>query len=127
MSKLIQHRREARDLPAKITSYVVGLILSVLLTLLAYAAVVNQLWEMTILMWIIVGLAIVQLVVQLVFFLHLGQEKGTSWKMLTFWFAAMVVIILVLGSLWIMYHLNYNMMDMDAMKQGTDLHTHKGF
>jgi cytochrome o ubiquinol oxidase operon protein cyoD len=62
-------------------------------------------------------IAVIQLVVQLVFFLHLGQ--GNRWKTITFVFAGLVVLIVVVGSIWIMHNLDYNMMHMspDQMVQ----------
>lgn len=127
MTKIVQSSREAHDLPARISSYVSGFILSVVLTLFSYFAVTNQLWDNNWLIFIITGLAVVQLVVQLIFFLHLGSEKGNSWKLVTFWFAVLVVGILVVGSLWIMFNLNYNMMDMTPPEQAEYMHDNEGF
>jgi len=52
----------------------------------------------------------VQLIVQMVFFLHIG--RGSHWKAVTFVFTAIFVLIVVVGTIWIMNNLNYNMMDM---------------
>jgi cytochrome o ubiquinol oxidase operon protein cyoD len=106
MSPKLDHHHS----PAKYISYVVGFVLSIATTLLAYFFVVNQLWPAEVLMYIVLGIAIVQLVIQLVFFLHLG--RGNRWKVLTFLFAVLVVLVVVIGSLWIMHHLDYNMMKM---------------
>lgn len=59
---------------------------------------------------IILSLAIVQMIVQLVFFLHIGEEIKPRWKLLSLLFGIMVVAIIFIGSLWIMYNLDYNMM-----------------
>jgi cytochrome o ubiquinol oxidase operon protein cyoD len=74
---------------------------------------------------VIVGLAIIQLFVQLFFFLHLGEESKPRWNLMVLLFAAMVVIIVVFGSLWIMNNLNYNMMP--DMNNKTELQDQKGF
>ena len=50
-----------------------------------------------------------QFFTQLLFFLHLGRETKPRWKLLVFLFMTMIVAILVFGSLWIMYNLNYHM------------------
>ena len=63
----------------------------------------------------IIFLAVVQLVVQLVFFLHLGRERQPRWNLLAFAFMAIVLLILVLGSLWIMNNLNYHMTQTDML------------
>lgn len=95
---------------AKITSYVVGFIGSIMLTLIAYFLVVAHTLPTGWLVFIIASLAIVQFVVQLVFFLHLGRGAKTKDRLLVFLFMLMVVLIVVVGSLWIMENLNYRMM-----------------
>lgn len=90
-------------------SYIAGFVLSVGLTLAAYALVVQGSLTGNALLAAVVGLALMQLVVQLVFFLHLGRGTQARWNLLVFWFALIVVIILVFGSLWIMQNLNYHM------------------
>lgn len=93
-----------------LTSYIIGFVLSIVLTFLAYILVVNHILEGASLVATIVGLAIIQLFVQLFFFLHLGKESKPRWNLLMFAFALSVVIIIVFGSLWIMNNLDYNMM-----------------
>jgi len=96
-------------------SYIIGFVLSIILTLCAYLPVVyhvnshhENLSHITIL-FIILPLAFVQLFVQLLFFLHLGQEEKPRWKlsMLVSFFS--IVLIVIVASIWIMQHLNYNM------------------
>lgn len=55
-------------------------------------------------------LASVQLVVQLLFFLHLGEESKPRWKLLSLIFALIILGIIVFGSLWIMFDLQSRMM-----------------
>jgi len=91
-------------------SYTIGFILSVILTLIPFAIVVKGLLSGWLLVGMLVAFAIGQLLVQLVFFLHLGKGSGSRWNIIMFLFMAMVVIIIVVGSLWIMANLDYNMM-----------------
>jgi cytochrome o ubiquinol oxidase operon protein cyoD len=91
-------------------SYISGFILSVLLTITAYLAVTHHSGASKGLVALLLALAVIQLAVQLVFFLHLGRESKPRWKSMAFGFMLLVVLIVVLGSLWIMYHLNYHMM-----------------
>lgn len=98
-----------------ILPYVTGFVLAVVLTLLAYNAVVNHMWTGTTLVAIIISLAIAQLIVQLVFFLHFGRGKDARWNMATFFFMMIILTILVGGTLWIMDNLNYNMMPSGKM------------
>lgn len=108
---------------SRVLSYVIGFVSSIILTLVAYILVVNHVMSGAGLVAVIVGLAIIQLFVQLFFFLHLGEESKPRWNLMALLFAAMVVIIVVFGSLWIMNNLNYNMMpDMNK-----DIQEQKGF
>lgn len=92
-----------------LTSYVTGFVLSIAFTLLAYSVVVNHWLSGTAAIAVVVIVAIAQLLVQLFFFLHLGQGKNAHWNVLLLSFALIVIIIVVFGSIWIMNHLNYNM------------------
>jgi cytochrome o ubiquinol oxidase operon protein cyoD len=91
-------------------TYSAGFGLSVILTLLAFWVVSAKLYTPAFTVGIIVTLAIIQLFVQLLFFLHLGDETKPRWRLTTLGFGLLVVVIVVFGSLWIMEHLNYNMM-----------------
>jgi cytochrome o ubiquinol oxidase operon protein cyoD len=92
------------------TSYVIGFVSSIVLTIIAYFLVVNRTisnrWALT----IVIGfLAIIQCIVQLRLFLHLGSEAKPKLRLLVFGFMLTVVLILVGGSIWIMYNLNNRM------------------
>lgn len=104
--------RHADNHPS-LATYVVGFILSLLLTLAAYFSVTTKAVTGDGLVAIIVGLAIAQLLVQLVFFLHLGRESRPRLNLTMFAFMLLVVGIVVIGSLWIMHNLDYNMMPKD--------------
>lgn len=100
------------------TKYIIGFLLSLGLTLLAYAIVVLDLlsaWAVGVLL----VLAVAQMIVQLVYFLHLGEEVGPRLKLLSFVFMEVILLIIVVGSLWIMNHLNYNMMEMSPDEKET--------
>ena len=97
-----------------LAGYLAGFGLSLLLTLLAFYLVSHRGAKPSVLthrflIITIVVLAIVQLFVQLLFFLHLDRESKPRWNLLVASFAAIVVLILVIGSLWIMNNLNYHM------------------
>lgn len=113
-----------RHSPVPYFSYVVGFVLSVVTTLIAYFFVVNELWPKEVLTYVVLGIAVVQLVVQMVFFLHIG--RGTRWKTLTFAFTAIIVLILVIGSIWVMDNLNYNMMHMSPDEMHQYMSEHEG-
>lgn len=105
---------ETRNIAPKthgtLLSYSVGFALSIILTLAAYVSVVNKSQNARTVVIIIVGLAIAQLLTQLLFFLHLGRESKPRLRLVVFLFMTLVLGILVIGSLWIMDNLDYNMM-----------------
>ncbi|WP_233843776.1 cytochrome o ubiquinol oxidase subunit IV [Dyella sp. 2HG41-7] len=55
-------------------------------------------------------LAAVQIVVHMVYFLHLNAKSENGWNMLALIFTIVLVVITLSGSIWVMYHLNQNMM-----------------
>lgn len=97
------------DATATLRSYVIGFIWSIGLTLIAYGLVVYRTFSPALLVAAVIGLALIQFLIQLLFFLHLGRETKPRWKLFVFLFMVMVVAILVFGSLWIMNNLNYRM------------------
>ena len=96
--------------------YVVGFGLSLALTIAAYLVVQIHLRSGHVVptdskvLAILSLLAIVQLFVQLIFFLHLNRESKPRLNSLILMFAALVVVIIVGGSIWIMGNLNYHNM-----------------
>ena len=90
-------------------SYVSGYTLSITLTLVAYLLAVHRHFSNFVIISSIVALALIQFIIQLVFFLHLGKETRPRWKLFVFVFMILVVLILVFGTLWIMNNLNYRM------------------
>ena len=62
-------------------------------------------------------LAIAQMGVHLVFFLHITTGPDNTNNVLALAFGVLIVLLLIVGSLWIMYHLNHNMMPMDRIMQ----------
>ena len=91
--------------------YIIGFLSALVLTLAAYGLVVGQVFTGTMLIAAIVVLAAVQLIVQLVCFLHFGS-KGADARLqqAAFYLMLIILVIIVGGSLWIMANLNYNMM-----------------
>jgi len=105
-------------------SYTTGFILSISLTLAAYFLVVNHGLAGGALILTILGLAVVQLTVQLLFFLHLGRESKPRWNFLVFGMMVLIVVIVAGGSLWIMKNLNYR--TMTPAETNTYLRDHEG-
>ena len=91
-------------------TYVWGFILSLALTLVAYALVVQHGVALPILVAVIVVAALAQFAVQIICFFHLGQGSASRERLVILGFAVLIVTILVSGSLWIMFSLNNRMM-----------------
>jgi cytochrome o ubiquinol oxidase subunit IV len=90
--------------------YQKGFVLSIILTLIAFFIVAGTSLSGWFLDLTIVFIGFVQVIIQLIFFLHLGEEPRPQLNLHFFFFMALVVIIVVLGSLWIIYNLNYRVM-----------------
>lgn len=61
---------------------------------------------------VVMGLAAVQVVVHMVYFLHMNSRSEGGWTLLALLFTVLLVAIVLSGSLWVMYHLDHNMMPM---------------
>lgn len=107
-----------------VIKYVIGFTSSLILTLIAFWLVIQHVDNNhqggpshEFILVSIVSLAIVQLIVQLYFFLHLGHESKPRWNLIVALFMVLVLVIVVFGSLWIMDNLHYNMMGPEETKE----------
>ncbi|TCV94396.1 cytochrome o ubiquinol oxidase subunit IV [Biostraticola tofi] len=91
-------------------SYLIGFVLSVILTLIPFLMVMNGSASKGVLLAVLVICAVVQIVVHLIYFLHLDSSSEQQWNLVALIFAVLIIAILVVGSLWIMWYLNYNLM-----------------
>jgi len=87
--------------------YIWGFLVSLLLTLSAYLLVVKRLFAGKILAFIIISLGLIQMIAQLRYFFHLGHESKPRFNLLMFLFMALILVVVVFGSLWIMYSLKH--------------------
>jgi cytochrome o ubiquinol oxidase operon protein cyoD len=97
-------------------SYFAGFVFSIVLTLIPYWIVVNDNLSGDSLLLAIMGYAFLQVVVQMVFFLHLGQESKPRWKLISIIFMSATMLFIGIGTLWIMKNLDYNMTMEDPKK-----------
>ncbi|MDN7131646.1 cytochrome o ubiquinol oxidase subunit IV [Vreelandella profundi] len=93
-----------------VKSYVTGLVLSLVLTIIPFGAIMFGSFSMPINVGIIAVTAILQVLVQLVMFMHLNFKSDDGWSMLSFVFTISILVLVIGGSLWIMQHLHLNMM-----------------
>jgi cytochrome o ubiquinol oxidase operon protein cyoD len=100
-----------------VQGYLIGLAAATLLTVASfYVAGTNVIWGPSIPMALVV-LAVAQIGVHLVFFLHLTSAPDNTNNILALAFGVLIVALIVGGSVWIMQHLNHNMMPMDQIMQ----------
>ena len=65
---------------------------------------------------VILVMAAVQVVVHMVYFLHMNARVEQGWSLLALVFTGVLVIIMLAGSIWVMHHLNTNMMPVHDMR-----------
>jgi cytochrome o ubiquinol oxidase operon protein cyoD len=91
--------------------YAIGFVLSVILTAIPFWLVMHKVFDKSSsTAFVILGFAAVQIVVHMVYFLHMNTKVEGGWSMLALVFTVMVVGIMLSGSIWVMYHMNTNMM-----------------
>jgi cytochrome o ubiquinol oxidase subunit IV len=95
-------------------SYMTGFVLAVILTAIPFWLVMADVLDSKALTAaIVMAFAAVQVVVHMVYFLHMNSKSEGGWTMLALIFTIVVVVIALSGSLWVMHHLNTNMMPMN--------------
>ncbi|MBB2973268.1 cytochrome o ubiquinol oxidase subunit IV [Mesorhizobium sp. RMAD-H1] len=93
--------------------YMTGFLLSVILTAIPFWLVMSGATDSKALTAVLVmGLGAIQIVVHMIFFLHMSPRSEGGWTIMALIFTLVLVGILLAGSLWVMHHLNYNMMPM---------------
>jgi cytochrome o ubiquinol oxidase operon protein cyoD len=91
-------------------SYLTGFSLAAVLTAIPFWLVMGHSVAASRAAAIILALAAVQIVIHMVYFLHMNTRSEGGWNLLALLFTLMLVVIALSGSLWVMYHLNGNMM-----------------
>jgi len=110
MSKKLNAEVKSGTSPKSLSSYVTGFILCIILTLIPFMVVGKHLLPHDWIYTILFLCAFVQLLVQVICFLRLNTTKEGLENTLSFIFVIVVVFVLIGGSMWIMWHLNYDMM-----------------
>ncbi|MFT3859101.1 MAG: cytochrome o ubiquinol oxidase subunit IV [Aquabacterium sp.] len=100
--------------------YLIGFLLSVVLTAIPFWLVMGKvLPSPRVTAFVILAFAAVQMIVHMVYFLHLNAKVEGGWSLLAMVFTVSLVVIMLSGSIWVLYHLNTNMMpsmDPQAMR-----------
>ena len=101
------HKEEAHG---SAIGYIVGFVLAVLLTAASFGLVMQGLLPPQSALMVLAVLALVQIVVHLVFFLHMNTSSAQRWNVTAFGFTVMTVVIIIGGTLWVMHNVSMNMM-----------------
>ncbi|WP_128254958.1 cytochrome o ubiquinol oxidase subunit IV [Falsirhodobacter deserti] len=92
-------------------SYMTGFILSVILTVIPFWLVMEEVLENpTATILIVTGFAVAQIIVHVIYFLHVTPSAEEGWTLTSTVFTLVVVFIMVAGSVWVMFNMNANMM-----------------
>lgn len=104
------HDHGAYASQSHLRNYVVGFFLSLLLTFASFGVVMLGVVPAGMGLTSIVLLCVAQLIVQLVYFLHIGAKRSQRQNSAIFLCTAGLIAIIVAGSLWVMHNANTNMM-----------------
>ena len=105
------HSHDSHDTShGSVKSYAIGFILSVILTLIPFGLVMYPTLPKSITLMIVLAFAVIQVLVHLVYFLHLDRSKEQRENVIAFVFAGLVIVLLVGLSLWIMFSIHTYMM-----------------
>ena len=93
------------------SGYMIGFFLSIILTAIPFAVVMGDVFEnRTTTVVVIAFFAVVQIIVHMVYFLHMNGKIEGGWTLLSTIFTVVFVAIAIAGTLWVMFHMNANMM-----------------
>ena len=94
-----------------IRDYVTGFVLSVILTAIPFFLVMSGLaGSGRLTAFLVLGCAVIQIIVHMIYFLHMNLRSEAGWTMISLVFTIVVLVIAVIGTIWVMYHMDANMM-----------------
>ncbi|WP_338561637.1 cytochrome o ubiquinol oxidase subunit IV [Erwinia sp. E_sp_B04_7] len=93
-----------------VKTYMIGFILSIILTAIPFWMVMSGGASKGTILTVVIVAAVIQVLVHLYYFLHLSTSTDQRWNLVAIVFSAVIILIVVVGSIWIMWNLNYNMM-----------------
>lgn len=96
------HQHEGHESHGSLKSYVIGFLLSLVLTAIPLIVVLNDLLEGTPAKVVLLGSAVLQFVVQLIYFMHLKEEEKPRYNLMVLLLGIAIVLTIVAGSIWIM-------------------------
>lgn len=92
-------------------SYVIGFLASVVLTVIPFWLVMSEAeLSLGLALTVIFGLGALQILVHVFYFLHVDLKAEQGWQVMSLVFTAIILVIVLAGSIWVMFHLHENMM-----------------
>jgi len=93
------------------SGYMIGFVLSVILTAIPFWLVMTHvISDRVVAVMVLGGLAVAQIIVHMIYFLHMNGKIEGGWTLLSTIFTVVFVAIGIAGTLWVMFHMNANMM-----------------
>lgn len=90
-------------------TYIIGFGLSIILTVMPFYLIMTSAMMGFTAVIVLVTFAVIQIIVHLLCFLHMQSSSAQSWNWSALIYTLILLVIIVAGSIWIMYHLNQNM------------------
>ncbi|MGI4718085.1 MAG: cytochrome o ubiquinol oxidase subunit IV [Janthinobacterium lividum] len=116
MSEHIHHHEHDHDghtsfvTHYSLKDYAIGFVLSLILTAIPFWLVMGHVLPPETTKYVIMGFAAVQFVVQMIYFLHMNSKSEGGWNMMALILTVVLLVIVLAGSIWVMSHMNANMM-----------------
>ncbi|MFC5510051.1 cytochrome o ubiquinol oxidase subunit IV [Massilia jejuensis] len=101
---------DAHAVHYSVKDYTIGFVLAVILTVIPFWLVMGNVLEPEATRFVIMGFAAVQVVVHMIYFLHMNSKSEGGWNMMALILTIVLLGIILAGSIWVMYHMNANMM-----------------
>lgn len=91
-------------------SYIAGLLICAVLTIIPFAVVMTGALSRPATLILLVAFAVIQVIVQLVYFLHMNRSSEEGWNLISFVFTLVILFIIVGLSIWIIWSMHFYMM-----------------
>ena len=113
-----EHGHDEHPSHGSLRSYLTGFVLAAILTIIPFWLVMGHVFQSHwVTITLVLLLAVVQILVHVIYFLHLDTRSEGGWNMLSFIFTIVLVVIVLGASVWVMYTENSLMMPMQSQHQ----------
>ncbi|MCA1336616.1 cytochrome o ubiquinol oxidase subunit IV [Pseudooceanicola marinus] len=121
------HHAEGHGGHGTFGSLMTGFAMAVILTVLPFGLVMGDTGlSREVLIGLIMGMGGLQIIVHLVYFLHVNKNVEQGWTLVATIFSVIILVIVLIGSLWVMHNMNQNMMPMPDMDEMMSLQSQQG-